>query len=112
MENRDSIDLSAIDWPGSLHCALRVEMHAACPMMGMRLKRCQVVEGHGGAGPAQKGEGGEETGKGSKGVKYERRAPGRIDDAGAAWRIWAASSLAEERRDRQRRRAKEQKARS
>lgn len=104
MENRDSIDLSAIDWPGSLHCALRVEMHAACPMMGMRLKRCQVVEGHGGAGRAQKGEGGEETGKGSEGVKYERRAPGRIDDAGA--------SLTEERRDRQRRRAKEQKARS
>lgn len=63
MENRDSIDLSAIDWRGSLHCALRVEMHAGAPLMGMRLKRCQVVEGHGGAGRAPKGEGGEETGK-------------------------------------------------
>lgn len=90
MENRDSIDLSAIDWRGSLHCALRVEMHAAYPLMGMRLKRCQVVEGHGDAGRAGKGEGGEETGKGSKGAKYERRASGRIGDAGTAWSICSA----------------------
>lgn len=50
MEKRDSIDLSAIDSWRSLHCALRVEMHAVCQLMGMNVKRCQVVGGHRGGG--------------------------------------------------------------
>lgn len=50
MEKRDSIDLSAIDSRGSLHCAPRAEMRAVCQLMGMNLKRCQVVRGHRGGG--------------------------------------------------------------
>lgn len=50
MEKRDSIDLSAIDSQGSLHCALQVEMHAVCQVMGMNVKRCQVLGGHRGGG--------------------------------------------------------------
>lgn len=94
MEKRDSIDLSAIDLRGSLHCALRVEMHAVCQLMGMNLKRCQVVGGHRGGGWARgqwevAGEE-EETWTGSKGTKYEMGEGGRRQGSAIPMLSWTS----------------------
>lgn len=104
MEKRDSIDLSAIDWWGSLHCALRVEMHAVCQLMGMILKRCQVVRGHWGGGWDLKrsncGRGGRGHQRGRKGTEREdggreRAWWGRhnIDNTATTTRGWLSIGL-------------------
>lgn len=84
---------------------------AVCQLMGTRLKRCQVVGGHGGGGRAPKQEEAvaSRLGEVGKGTQCERQASGRAEAPVAPSCIF---SLTEERRDQRWRRVEERKARS